>query len=59
MCRGTNMEVDAAREEKVTGRIVTEFMSVVTLDTPDGATELNGYPSEEVRQGGISIRLLT
>jgi hypothetical protein len=53
------MEVDAAREEKVTGRIVTEFMSVVTLDTPDGATELNGYPSEEVRQGGISIRLLT
>jgi hypothetical protein len=52
-------EVDAAREEKVTGHIVIELALVVTLDTPDGATELSGYPSEEVRQGGISVRLLT
>jgi hypothetical protein len=52
-------EVDAAREEKVTGRIVIELTPVVTLDTPNGATGLSGYPSEEVRQGGISVRLLT
>jgi hypothetical protein len=52
-------EVDAAREEKVTGRIVIELAPVVTLDTPDGATELSGDPSEEVRQGGISVRLLS
>jgi hypothetical protein len=51
--------VEAAREEKVTGRIVIELAPVVTLDTPDGAIELSGYPSEEVRQGGISVRLLT
>jgi hypothetical protein len=48
-------EVDVAREEKVTGRIVIELAPVVTLDTPDGATELSGYSSEEVRQGRISV----
>jgi hypothetical protein len=54
-----HMEVDAAREEKVTRRIVIELVSIVTLDTTDGATELSGYPSKEVRQGWISVRLLT
>jgi hypothetical protein len=54
-----HMEVDATREEEVTGRIVIELAPVVTLDTPDGAAELSGDPSEEVRQGGISVRLLT
>jgi hypothetical protein len=52
-------EVDAAREKKVMGRIVIELAPVVTLDNPDGAAELSGDPSEEVRQGGISVRLLT
>jgi hypothetical protein len=52
-------EVDAAREEKITGRIVIELAAVVTLDAPDGVTELSGDPSEEVRQGGKSVRFLT
>jgi hypothetical protein len=52
-------EVDAAREEEVTGHIVIELMPVVTLDALDGATKLSGDPSEEVRQGGKSVRLLT
>jgi hypothetical protein len=51
--------VDAAREEKITGRIVIELAVVDTLDAPDGATELSGDPSEEVRQGGKSVRFLT
>ena len=51
-------EVDAAREEKITGRIVIELAAVVTLDAPDGVTELSGDPSEEVRQGGKGVRLL-
>jgi hypothetical protein len=51
--------VDAAREEEVTGRIVIELTPVVTLDAPDGATELSRDPGEEVRQGGKSVRLLT
>jgi hypothetical protein len=42
-------EVDAASEKKVTGHIVIELAPVVTLDNPDGATELSGDPSEEVR----------
>jgi hypothetical protein len=52
-------EVDAAKEEKAMGCIVIELAPVVTLDTPNGATELSGDPSEEVRQGGISVLLLT
>ena len=52
-------EVDSAREEKITGHIDIELTAVVTLDAPDGATELSGDPSEEVRQGGISVRLLS
>jgi hypothetical protein len=51
--------VDTAREEEVTGHIVMELASVVTLDAPDGATKLSGDPSKEVRQGGISVGLLT
>jgi hypothetical protein len=51
--------VDAAREEEVTGHIVIELTPVVTLDASDGATKLSGDPSEEVRQGGKSVRLLT
>jgi hypothetical protein len=52
-------EMDATREEEVTGRMVIELAPVVTLDAPDGATKLCGDPSEEVRQGGISVGLLT
>jgi hypothetical protein len=48
-------ELDVAREEEVTGRIVIELVLVVTLDTPDGATKLSGGRSEEVRQCGISV----
>ena len=51
--------VDATREEESTGRIVIELAVVVTLDASDGATELSGDPSEEVRQGGKSVRFLT
>jgi hypothetical protein len=47
------------REEEVMGCIVIELAPVVTLDIPDGATELSGYPSEEVRKGGISVQVLT
>jgi hypothetical protein len=54
-----HVKVDAAREEQVTRRIVIELAPIVTMDTPDGATELSGDPSEEVRHGGISVRLLT
>jgi hypothetical protein len=52
-------EVDAAREEEFTEHIVIELTPVVTLDVPDGATKLSGDPSEEVRQGGKSVGLLT
>jgi hypothetical protein len=52
-------EVDVAREEEVMGHIVIELTPVVTLDAPDGATKLSGDPSEEVRQGGKSVGLLT
>jgi hypothetical protein len=52
-------EVDATREEEVTGHIVVELTPVVTLDAPDGAAELSGDPSEEVRQGGKGVGLLT
>ena len=51
--------MDATREEEVTGHIVIELAPVVTLDVPDGATKLSGDPSEEVRQGGKSVGLLT
>jgi hypothetical protein len=51
--------VDAAREEEVTGPIVIELVPVVTLDAPDGATELSRDLGEEVRQGGKSVQLLT
>jgi hypothetical protein len=37
-----HQELDAAREEEVKRRIVIELTPVVTLDTPDGATELSG-----------------
>jgi hypothetical protein len=58
-CVGTrHTEVDAAREEEITGHIDIELTAVVTLDAPDGATELSGDPSEEVRQGGKSVRFL-
>ena len=39
--------MDVAREEEVTGRIVIELTPVVTLDAPDGATELSRDPGEE------------
>ena len=51
--------MDATREEEVTGHIVLELTPVVTLDAPDGAAELSGDPSEEVRQGGKGVGLLT
>jgi hypothetical protein len=51
--------MDAAREEEVTRCIVIELAPVVALDAPDGATKLCGDPSKEVRQGGISVGLLT
>jgi hypothetical protein len=52
-------KVDTAGEKEVTRRIVIKLPPVVALDTPDGVTELSGYPSEEVRQGGKGVRLLT
>jgi hypothetical protein len=54
-----HVEVDTAREEEVSGHIVIELTPVVTLDAPDDATKLSGDPSEEVRQGGKSVGLLT
>jgi hypothetical protein len=51
--------VDATREEESTGRIVIELAVIVTLDASDGATELSGDPSEEMRQGGKSVQFLT
>jgi hypothetical protein len=51
--------VDATREDEVSGHVIIKLTPVVTLDAPDGATKLSGDPSEEVRQGGISVRLLT
>jgi hypothetical protein len=50
-CEGGRRE----RGKKITGRIVIELATVVTLDTPDGATKLSGDPSEDVRQGVISV----
>jgi hypothetical protein len=52
-------KVDTAREKNVTGHIVVELTPVVTLDTPDGITELSGDPGKEVRQGGKGVRFLT
>jgi hypothetical protein len=44
-------------EEEGTGRGVVKLPPVVTLDSPDGASKLGGYPSEKVRKGGERIRL--
>jgi hypothetical protein len=52
-------KVDIAREKEVMGRIVIKLPPIVALDTPDGVTELSGDPSEEVRQGGKGVCLLT
>jgi hypothetical protein len=34
------------------GHGVVKLLPVVTLDSPNGASRLNGNPSEEVRKGG-------
>jgi hypothetical protein len=45
--------------EEGAGCGVVKLPPVVTLDSPDGASKLNGNPSEEVRKGGERIRLQT
>jgi hypothetical protein len=47
------------REEESTGGRVIKLTTIVTLGGLDGATELCGHPSEEVKERGKSIRLRT
>jgi hypothetical protein len=46
-------------EEEVTRPGVLELPPVVTLNTPNGATELSGNPSEEVTERGKRVKLQT
>jgi hypothetical protein len=45
-------QLHATREEEGTRCGVVELPPVVTLNSPDGATELSQHPSEEVRGWG-------
>ena len=47
------------RKEEGAGRGVIELPSIITLNTPNGATKLRGHESEEVREGGEGVGLMT
>ena len=45
-------QLNVVGEKEGMGRGVVKLPPVVTLDSPNGASRLNGNPSEEVRKGG-------
>jgi hypothetical protein len=51
-------KLDAMREEESAGGGVIKLMSIIALDTPDGAAKLCGHKSEEVGEGGEGVKLL-
>jgi hypothetical protein len=53
-----HLELDAVREEESTGGGVIKLISIITLDTMDGATKLCGHMGEEVRECGEGIILM-
>ena len=51
-------ELDTVRKEEGAGRGVIELPSIITLNTPNGATKLRGYVSGKVREGGEGVGLM-
>jgi hypothetical protein len=51
-----HLELDDVREEESAG--VIEFTSIITLDTPDGATKMRGHKGEEVEDGREGVGLM-
>jgi hypothetical protein len=50
-------QLNAIGEEERTGGMVVELTDIVTLQGTDQATELGGYPGEEVCESGECVRL--
>jgi hypothetical protein len=50
-------QLDAMSEEERAGGVVVELAAIVTLQGMDRASELGGYPGEEVSEGGKRIGL--
>jgi hypothetical protein len=44
-------------EEEITGGVVVELATIVTLQSTDRTTKLSGYPGEEMCEGGECVRL--
>jgi hypothetical protein len=54
--RTLHPQLHVAREKGGTRRGVIELPPVITLNTPDGATELSQHPCEELREGGKGVK---
>jgi hypothetical protein len=50
-------KLDVMREEESAGGVI-KLMSIIALDTPDGATKLCGHKCKEVGEGGECVGLL-
>jgi hypothetical protein len=50
-------QLNTIGEKERTGGVVVELATIVTLQCTDRATELGGYPGEEVCEGGECVRL--
>jgi hypothetical protein len=53
-----HLKLNTMREEENASGGVIKLMSIIALDTPDGATKVRGHKEEEVGDGGEGVGLL-